>query len=316
MSGAMTAAVWFALLCGIGAVFYGWKSSQWITGLDAGNARMQEIAAAIQAGAKAYLNRQYRTIAIVGVVLFLVIGFVPSLGWPTAIGFAVGALLSGAAGFIGMNVSVQCQRPDGGSIHATASAKGLTLAFNAAALITGMLVAGFALCWAWLGFYYLLLSGVGTDTLRYGPSDRIVVLQLARSALGFGARRSSRSSRVSAAASSPRALTSAPTWSARSKPAFPKTIPRNPAVIADNVGDNVGDCAGMAADLFETYAVTLIATMLLGALMRQAGAELWKRWCYPLVLGGIRDHRIDHRHRISSRLTVPARTSWPRSTRA
>ncbi|MBN9049724.1 MAG: sodium-translocating pyrophosphatase [Rhizobiales bacterium] len=265
-------ALWLIILCGCLAIVYGVWAIGSVMKADAGNAKMQEISAAVREGAQAYLKRQYTTIGIVGVLIFLILGW--GLGWLVAVGFAIGAILSGATGFIGMNVSVRANvRTAQAAIGSLGG--GLSLAFKSGA-ITGLFVAGLALLG--VAVYFLILTG----PLGKAPNDRLVIDAMV--ALGFGASLISIFARLGGGIFTKGADVGGDLVG-KVEAGIPEDDPRNPATIADNVGDNVGDCAGMAADLFETYAVTLVATMVLASIFFAGGPLLSTMMLLPLGIG-------------------------------
>jgi K(+)-stimulated pyrophosphate-energized sodium pump len=267
-------ALWLIIICGVLAIVYAVWAIQSVMSADAGSAKMQEISAAVREGAQAYLKRQYMTIGIVGIVIFLIVGYF--LGWLVALGFAIGAILSGLTGFIGMNISVRANvRTAQAAVSSLAG--GLELAFKSGA-ITGLLVAGLAL----LGVtgYFAILTG----PMHVAMDNRTVVDALV--ALGFGASLISIFARLGGGIFTKGADVGGDLVG-KVEAGIPEDDPRNPATIADNVGDNVGDCAGMAADLFETYVVTAVATMVLASIFFRGTPYLATMMTLPLAIGGV-----------------------------
>src|SRR5674476_44512 len=267
-------ALWVIVLCGALSIVYAIWATVSVMKADAGSPRMQEIAAAVREGAQAYLKRQYMTIGMVGIVIFALLAYF--LGMLVAAGFAIGAVLSGAAGFIGMNVSVRANVRTA-QAATTSLAGGLELAFKAGA-ITGMLVAGLALLGVTIYFAYL------THYMGLAANSRTVVDALV--ALGFGASLISIFARLGGGIFTKGADVGGDLVG-KVEAGIPEDDPRNAATIADNVGDNVGDCAGMAADLFETYAVTTVATMVLAAIFFRGTDVVTSMMLLPLAICGV-----------------------------
>jgi K(+)-stimulated pyrophosphate-energized sodium pump len=267
----MDMVMWAIILCGLLSIAFGVYTSYAVMSADAGNARMREIAAAIQEGAEAYLARQYTTIAIAGAIIFVIVGFL--LGWLVAVGFLIGAVLSGLAGYAGMLISVRANVRTA-QASTVSLADGLSMAFRAGA-VTGLLVAGLALLGVAV-YYAILTAGMGFATTSRTVIDSLV-------ALGFGASLISIFARLGGGIFTKGADVGGDLVG-KVEAGIPEDDPRNPATIADNVGDNVGDCAGMAADLFETYAVTVVATMVLAAIYFAGQPTVGTLMIYPLAI--------------------------------